>query len=81
MASVLLFLLLALSIVAYISYPLLRKSQGRSEDVSDENVHFADCFVPRNRLRLTVYFSNVEHTLFLVPIVLINLNTWVKSLA
>ncbi|HIE27537.1 TPA: hypothetical protein EYP66_09645 [Candidatus Poribacteria bacterium] len=35
MASALLFLLLALSILAYISYPLLRKSQGQLEDVSD----------------------------------------------
>ena len=37
MASVLLFLLLALSIVAYISYPLLRKSRRSLEDVSDKS--------------------------------------------
>ncbi|MBC8232796.1 hypothetical protein H8E77_24885 [bacterium] len=35
MASALLFLLLGLSILAYIAYPLLRKSQGRLEKVSD----------------------------------------------
>ena len=37
MASALLFLLLGLSILAYIAYPLLRKSQGSLEKVSDEN--------------------------------------------
>jgi cytochrome c-type biogenesis protein CcmI len=37
MASALLFLLLALSTLAYIGYPLLRKSQRRLENVSDEH--------------------------------------------
>lgn len=37
MASALLFLLLALSTLAYIGYPLLRKSQRRLEDASDES--------------------------------------------
>ena len=37
MASALIFLLLGLSIIAYISYPLLRKSQKRLEDVSDKS--------------------------------------------
>jgi len=48
MASALLFLLLGLSILAYIAYPLLRKSQGRLEKVSDGSVRFA-----HRRLRLT----------------------------
>jgi hypothetical protein len=37
MASAILFLLLALSMLAYISYPLLRRSQRNMEYVSDEN--------------------------------------------
>ena len=35
MASALVFLLLGLSILAYIGYPLLRKSPGKLEKVSD----------------------------------------------
>jgi len=37
MASALIFLLLGLSIIAYISYPLLRKSQNKLEEVSDKS--------------------------------------------
>ncbi len=37
MASALLFLLTALSMLAYISYPLLRKSRRSLKDVSDES--------------------------------------------
>ncbi|MBM3236522.1 hypothetical protein FJZ31_09505 [Candidatus Poribacteria bacterium] len=37
MASAFIFLLLGLSIIAYISYPLLRKSQKRLEYVSDKS--------------------------------------------
>jgi len=37
MASALIFLLLAICVLAYISYPLLRKSKGNLQDVPNES--------------------------------------------
>ena len=59
MASALIFLLLGLSIIAYISYPLLRKSQKRLEGVSDKSkIELAE---ERDRIYRGLEDLDIEH--------------------